>query len=513
MAIQFGGASPQLKRSSDLLNFNNAYTVMGWFRPLANAVDYDAMICMRASDNNEDTLQFAPGGLTLSLYASAGSGNSVTGSTLSQNTWYHLATVRESTTSCKVYVNGVLDITSTNNVAGRSAINYILISGYNELGAGWFNGVAAHLKAWSRALTADQVKAESATIRPVDVASLYGWWPVFPGATERVADYSGYGRTWSTAGTLTDVHGPPVSWGSRVWVAPWVKVAGTLTATVAGVSSVSGAASARKSLSGAIDSGSAITSALAVSRPLASAVNASSGVTGVSALERHFGAAIASTSTVTGIYIIVRPLAGTANGVSAVTSNLPLWRTLTGTTAGQSAGIARLTRSITLASASAGVSGVAGELTLTSAGIVALAGAMVAESATAASLALQRALAGWIAAESSTTGALSVEAAHAIALAGMLAGESSAAGTLHMLRALSGYTAGQADVHGQMQLVLMLAAQSNGVSTLSGNLVAQLIVLFVTGSVTGPGSAGAVDGVGKASTMSSPGHFGTVRSM
>jgi len=434
-----------------------------------------------------------------------------TGANVSVNTWYHVAWVRRAAADNELFLNGVnvVDGFTMNAPSGNLAVG-TWIPGDYSYSPGWR---VAGIKIWSAALSAAEVAQEMHVIQPRRTADLYGWWPCFPGATERITDYSGNGRNWSTTGTLSDEDPPPVSWGSRVWVAPWVKVAGTLTATVAGVSSVSGAASARKSLGGATDSGSAITSALAVSRPLAGAINADSGVAGAFVLWRHLAGITAGTSTTTGTFVIARPLAGTTNGVSAITGSLPLWRPLAGITAGQSACIAQLVRQITLASAPASVSGIAGELTLTSAGIVALAGAMAAESATVASLALQRALAGWATAESSATGALSVEAAHAIALAGLLAGESSASSTLHLLRALSGQVTGHTDAYGQMQLVLMLAAQANGVSTLSGNLVAQLIVLFVTGSVTGPGSAGTVDGVGKAGTMSSPGRFGTVRSM
>lgn len=52
------------------------------------------------------------------------------------------------------------------------------------------------------------------TIRPQRLDGLWGWWPVFDGATGRARDYSGNGRNWTGSGTLSDEAGPGIPWGA-----------------------------------------------------------------------------------------------------------------------------------------------------------------------------------------------------------------------------------------------------------------------------------------------------------
>lgn len=222
MAIRFDASGDYLSRTTGEINPNNAYTWMAWVRintlpsADANILGFDGgslfELCHLNSSNQ----------LCLFVY---NSGATITGSTLSASTWYHIAMVRESASSCKVYLNGVLDITSTYNTTGRDNSDYDMFVAAITGGAWALNARYAAMKIWNRTMTASEVLQEMHVIRPAGADSLWGWFPMFPGATERLADWSGNGRSWTANGTLTDEDPPPVSWGAQPLVFPYAVAA------------------------------------------------------------------------------------------------------------------------------------------------------------------------------------------------------------------------------------------------------------------------------------------------
>jgi hypothetical protein len=68
-------------------------------------------------------------------------------------------------------------------------------------------------KVWDAALTQAELELEMARMLPVRYANLHAWYPMFPGATERLVDYFSAGKTLTAGGTLTDEAGPPIGWG------------------------------------------------------------------------------------------------------------------------------------------------------------------------------------------------------------------------------------------------------------------------------------------------------------
>jgi hypothetical protein len=131
------------------------------------------------------------------------------------DTFYHVAMVRESATSCKVYLNGVLDATNVTSNAARPAATRMNIATRNA-GTNPFNGLVSYGKAWTVALSAAEIASEMRSVRPLhQLNNLYAWWPMRAGATERAKDYSGRGRNWTENGTLVDEGDPPIWWGAR----------------------------------------------------------------------------------------------------------------------------------------------------------------------------------------------------------------------------------------------------------------------------------------------------------
>lgn len=117
----------------------------------------------------------------------------------------------------------------------------------------WCDVRLANVKVWDAVLTQAEIEAEQFTYRPRRLENLHAWWPLLPGATERLRDYSGNGKDLTAGGTLTDEDGPPLAWGAPVWSVPFAEASnevtgsaaltlGALTTTAAGTVDLTGSA-------------------------------------------------------------------------------------------------------------------------------------------------------------------------------------------------------------------------------------------------------------------------------
>ena len=147
-----------------------------------------------------------------------------TGTNLTAATWYHLAYSSQGdalTDDWAVYLNGVSDISA----GARSAISagtnmYLGNDEYSE----WLNGRLAHVKIWNAQLTQAEIQQEMYTIRPQRYANLWCWMPMIETGSSRDNEWSGSGNTWTENGTLSDEDGPPISWGMKPWVVPFLSL-------------------------------------------------------------------------------------------------------------------------------------------------------------------------------------------------------------------------------------------------------------------------------------------------
>lgn len=227
MAIRVNASTEYLDRTSNVLDANGTYTIMGWFY-LENLTVYGHLFDLNAGDSeNHDAIYTYNDGGGYDFYLSANIGGYLTDIATttppSTSQWFHIALVRASDTNLKVYIDGADEATNTNDVNGRSSItkNKIGVSIDNEN----IDGRIAGLKAWSTALTQNEILQELRILRPVRTANLYCFCPVFPGSGERGRDYSGNGYDWTENGTLTDESPPPVSWGALPVYQPLISAA------------------------------------------------------------------------------------------------------------------------------------------------------------------------------------------------------------------------------------------------------------------------------------------------
>ena len=85
-----------------------------------------------------------------------------------------------------------------------------------------FNGLLAHIRIWTVALSQAELEFEMCRGRPTRTTNLHLWSPFF----SDTKDYSGNGRNWTEGGTLTYEDGPPVGWGAAPYVYASPSVAG-----------------------------------------------------------------------------------------------------------------------------------------------------------------------------------------------------------------------------------------------------------------------------------------------
>ncbi len=212
MAVRFDADADRLLRTTDLLNYNAAYTIMGWIYILSSLTFETIFGFNDNSASNEDTVYTRSSDTAFRFSVNGGGfGGSIA---YALNTWYHVALVRSSATALTIYVNGVAEgTTATTDVSARATVTRMESGGALSTNQDRLDGRVAAIKAWSTNLTVAEILQEMVAIHPIRTANLYGWWPAFPGTTERLIDYSGNGRDWTAAGTLADEDPPPVSWG------------------------------------------------------------------------------------------------------------------------------------------------------------------------------------------------------------------------------------------------------------------------------------------------------------
>lgn len=231
MAIRLDASADKLSRSSSLPS-SSAFTFGGWFKFASSPGSYgNTFFNLSADTNNYIYIQHESGTQKIWGYLAGSSQTTLTLNAYSTGTWYYYALARNGT-SMKGYYGAVgaalTEVTAT--WAATTITPNLLQIGDSVWGGEWTDGTLAYPKLWDGAqLTLAELEQERYLIRPARTANLYGWWPAFPGATERARDYSGNGYNWTEGGTLTDEDGPPVSWGAPVIVLPYTAAASALS--------------------------------------------------------------------------------------------------------------------------------------------------------------------------------------------------------------------------------------------------------------------------------------------
>jgi hypothetical protein len=134
-------------------------TIAAWTYPTTLGIAAAIVSAGVASGSNRNHIQLAPFG-TFRIFSVGSSGTfSADGpSTVSQNTWHHLAGVFESTASRTAYVDGSAGTTTTTNCGSQATANSIVIGArWQGWLANYYRGGVAEVGIWNVALTAAEI--------------------------------------------------------------------------------------------------------------------------------------------------------------------------------------------------------------------------------------------------------------------------------------------------------------------------------------------------------------------
>jgi hypothetical protein len=157
-SLNFDGTNDYVSANKvcELLNNPTALTIECWIKP----TDVSVGQYFLAFNNNDysNNIQLGIGSGVLKFYYE-GATNTISGSSLQNNTWYHIALTVASDNSAIVYLNGEIDISTTTTL--RPASN-----GYFSIGQEWDAGTTAsnffvgeidEVRAWNDVRSANEI--------------------------------------------------------------------------------------------------------------------------------------------------------------------------------------------------------------------------------------------------------------------------------------------------------------------------------------------------------------------
>ena len=253
-ALGFDSTSDYLGRTSNLLNYNAAYTVMCWlyfnsFSDYAHFWSATASTTEVSGDYlDSDMMGHDNSNPGLSRSGACSQNNGVvdfsTGAAFSTGVWVHVTLRRSSGTLLEVFIDGsstpAVTINGTvDNGAGtaRAAVGGEWVGRLN--GAYNLNGRLSTLKQWTRALSTTEIAAEKDYYNAVSTSSLHEVWNFPTGGSRYVGSVNGY--TWTGNGSISDETGPDLSQYSSAITGTSVKTEARDTSVVTGNQPVQGA--------------------------------------------------------------------------------------------------------------------------------------------------------------------------------------------------------------------------------------------------------------------------------
>jgi len=175
-STSFDGTNDYISMS---FNESGNYTISAWFK--IDTTQASGIVEWGDQDDGERRSLFLwnGGSGAYKLYSSTYGSNIAGGTSLSTGVWYHGAvTVDVSDGSAKVYLNGSLDGTGTNDINSFSGTTgYIGKTGNNE----FFKGDIANVGIWNRALSASEIESiywrgSYSELKGTELTNLVSWY-------------------------------------------------------------------------------------------------------------------------------------------------------------------------------------------------------------------------------------------------------------------------------------------------------------------------------------------------
>lgn len=168
MSARTDNSTEGLTRTTGLIDYTAAYTIMGWFYISVDTNAETTTLSITSNNlNNFDLMGHGSNGTTIRLVSrtSSGAPSITAGSATTAGVWQHHCLRRNSSTSLEAFLDGVSDTSNTQNASGRASSGAMYVNlqvGPNAP----FNGRAFGVREWSSALTTGEIVTEmnSATV-------------------------------------------------------------------------------------------------------------------------------------------------------------------------------------------------------------------------------------------------------------------------------------------------------------------------------------------------------------
>jgi len=210
MAIRFNATEGDNLIQADIFS-GSTLTLMCWARLVS---DTDALqTFFQCEEGGDFVIQTISDGVTLAYVDGS---TEHTGTALNVGQWYHIACVKVNATDVIIYLDGVSDI----SVTGASITADSIKVGGSAFTGEELDGRIAAMKAWSDALSLEQILNEMRYVIAIKRSNLLGEWHLFPDTL--VTDFSGNGNNFTENGANTDEDHPPVMYSP---VVPYITVA------------------------------------------------------------------------------------------------------------------------------------------------------------------------------------------------------------------------------------------------------------------------------------------------
>lgn len=198
----------RLTRTASTFNQNADYTWSAWVY-FTTIVSGGALLAAGADASvaNLDLVTVQGSNIRVQAFDSAGVsiGFNDGATALATGTWYYV-TLRRSGSTLGVYLNGVLEISITAAVTGRSQATRMNI-GFRETAGASADIRTAYSRIHTSALTTGEISSERTAASAVLTTGL--WSDAKLTVHTDLTDSSGNGRDWSASGTLSTADDPP----------------------------------------------------------------------------------------------------------------------------------------------------------------------------------------------------------------------------------------------------------------------------------------------------------------
>lgn len=290
----------------------SSHSVIFFARPRADRDTYSCPMSIDAGTTDYVYTETEVDGLVMKMWDD--SGGSITGPTMSVDTWYVFAWTKNGTTINFYHAtSGSTTLTSAGSITGTTLTPTQVRMLESPWTGEWFNGDIFGVRIWSGAvLSQAELEAEMVQARANRTSNL--WFEGFFLGASDLNDYSGNGRNFTGGGSLT-TEDPPAG-------IPLFANSGSMSASVAATASQTGTLAGSGTLAASVAATAGQTAGLTGTGALAASMAATSGQTAGLSGSGALAATVASQTGQTGAIVGTGALSASVPATASQTAAL-----------------------------------------------------------------------------------------------------------------------------------------------------------------------------------------------